>query len=382
MALFLAGGVLGAALSLILADWHARQTWVALWITTSLAVAAVVLSAFAGIAGKGRDQMRERNGIAYIVREPAGNWQRDDPEGFTSELRQRFVDVIEVPGPRHLGSGWDWPLDEGARQWDERLDELVRSFRTLYLTRKSPGTTNAMFIYASWPVAVGLGARLTAADRSLSLAVGQRPSDARAGNVRPDLWVHLPQSFTDAAPQPDMLASPGSGLFTHPALLTVSGGSRRAEQASRKVAVLLLRIRGNPWGPIPQAGKEPAEAPAVLRVHDYARTGLTGDSEVVVHELRCIPPAGETVFAWEDFPALAVMGADWIERKAAELDEHVLLLGANMPNEIALGLGICAGQLRRAGWPEHLWPLMHQPETGSFVIPRLDLGAISLPGRG
>jgi hypothetical protein len=134
--------------------------------------------------------------------------------------------------------------------------------------------------------------------------------------------------------------------------------------------------------PVPDVAKEPAEVREALRVHDYARTGLTGTSEIAVHELRCIPPAGETVFAWEDFPALAVTCTDWIERKAAELDGHVLLLGANMPNEVALGLGICAGQLKREHWPQHLWPLMYQAETNSFVIPRLDLGVASLPGRG
>jgi hypothetical protein len=96
---------------------------------------------------------------------------------------------------------------------------------------------------------------------------------------------------------------------------------------------------------------------------------------VLLHELRCLPPPGEQRFPWPDIPALAIAAADWIERKAAsaELAGHTLLLGAVMPQETGLGLGICAGQASRTHWPEHLWPLLYQ-RGEPYVVPRLDLG--------
>jgi hypothetical protein len=69
--------------------------------------------------------MLKRNGIAYMVREPGRNWQDDSPDRFLGEVRRRFVRVIEVPGPGRLGSAWDWPLDEGARYWDQKADEAT-----------------------------------------------------------------------------------------------------------------------------------------------------------------------------------------------------------------------------------------------------------------
>jgi hypothetical protein len=201
----LAGAALGTVSTLLTGDWHAGQTWTVLWVTIALAAGGVILFTALAIVRKGRDGMLQRNGIAYIVREQARGWQHDQPDQFMDEARRRFVNVIEVAGPAQLGSSWDWPLDDGARQWDEKLDELARSFRSLYLANKAAATTSTIFIYSYWALAVALGARLTAADRALELAVGQRPSDARAGKVSPDLWSHTPQSFTDPLLVPAVL---------------------------------------------------------------------------------------------------------------------------------------------------------------------------------
>jgi hypothetical protein len=343
---------------------------------------AVVVYAVSEIARQGRDRMRKQNGIAYIVRERARAWQRDESDEFTGGLERRFERVIEVPGPGQLGPGWDWPLDEDARHWDEKAEELARSFRTLYLASESPGTATAIFAYAWWSVAVALCARLTAADRSLELAVGQRPSNARSGKVDPDLWVHVPQSFTYPAPGPDVLASPGSGEFTYPARLTATGGRGETVHAGNDVSILLVRVGTREWGPVPAVGEDRREVRGPVRVLDRAGVGLSRTSEVQLHELRCLPPPGEKQIAWEAFPALAMACADWIVNKAAELAGHTLLLGAIMPPEIALGLGICAGQVKRVRWPAHLWPLMYQGQADPFVMPYLDLGTARLPGRG
>jgi hypothetical protein len=60
--------------------------------------------------------------------------------------------------------------------------------------------------------------------------------------------------------------------------------------------------------------------------------------------------------SWDDFAALVIVCADWIERKVAELAGHTLLLGTAVPAEVALGIGIRAGRANRAGWPAHLCP--------------------------
>ncbi len=370
-----AGAALGALGSLLAAPW----TWSLGGFTIGLAGASAIGFGGSEIARHGRDQMLERNGIAYIIRERARGWQRDEPAEFVDQARRRFVRVIEVPGPGQLGSSWDWPLDEDARQWDDRLGELARSFRTLYLATSTPGTPAALFIYAWWAVAVALGARLTAADRGLALAVGQRPSNARAGKIDPDLWVHPPQLFTDASGA-GALSYPGSEELTHRVELAIAGRRTGAVRPDVRVSVLLLRFGRQGWDPLSAVGEETGDASVPLRVHDRARLGLSGTSHVLLHELRCLPPPGEQTFAWEDFPALAITAADWIERKAAVLAGHTLLLGAVMPQETALGLGICAGQVKRTRWPEHLWPLLYQ-KAEPYVIPRLDLGTARLEGR-
>lgn len=361
----LAGAALGTVSTLPSGGSHAGQTWIVLWVTIAL---TVILFTALAIVRKGRDGMLRQNGIAYFVRERARGWQDDQPGGFMDEARRRFVSVIEVAGPAQLGESWEWPIDDGARQWDGKLDELARSFRSLYLANKATAATSTVFIYSYWAVAVALGARLTAADRALELAVGQRPSDARAGKVSPDLWAHTPQSFTDPRLVPAVLDRPGSGEFTSSLRLTVTGRRGAKARQATEISLLLLRFGRQDWTP-PE------------HVINRADLGLTGTLDVQLHELRCVPPPGETRFAWEDYPALAIAAADWIERKAAELTGHTLLLGAIMPQEVGLGLGICVGQVKRTRWPRHLWPLIYQNKTDPYVVPHLDLGTARMPGR-
>ena len=113
-----------------------------------------------------------------------------------------------------------------------------------------------------------------------------------------------------------------------------------------------------------------------LDVRDAAGACASGKSEVVLHELRYDLPVGTV--PWPEYPALVTACADWIVRKAASLSGHTLLLGMNAPPEVALGLGIRAGQVNRSGWPSDLWPLQHA--ANGFVVPRLNLGTAALNG--
>ena len=148
------------------------------------------------------------------------------------------------------------------------------------------------------------------------------------------------------------------------------------------MSVLLLRLGYQRWGPLPGPGSEPAH-PLHLEVSDAAGVTPRRASRVTIHELRCLPPHGDQ-FPWHAIPSLVTASTDWIERKSAKLAGHTLLLGAIMPPETALGLGITAGQPQHTRWPQNMWPLVYQTATDSLVVPYLNLGRAVLrsPGEG
>ena len=77
-----------------------------------------------------------------------------------------------------------------------------------------------------------------------------------------------------------------------------------------------------------------------------------------------------------EFPATAEAIAGWVVSQAAKHRDHVLLLAARMPQEIAVGLGIQLGQ-RQPDWPQRLYPVHFV--GGELVVPDLDLGRHSVP---
>jgi len=95
-----------------------------------------------------------------------------------------------------------------------------------------------------------------------------------------------------------------------------------------------------------------------------------------VAEWRWIGADGAAEIAWEDFPATAEAIATWIVGQAEDHPDHVLLLAARMPQEIAVGLGIQLGQ-RQSTWPERLYPVHFT--GGKLFVPKLDLGRHSVP---
>lgn len=377
IAALFAGGALGIVPALATGDWKSGPAWIQLWLCIGLSVIAAAALGFSETARRGRDRMLRQNGTAYIIQEQARFWTDDKAEHFRAGIRRQFARVVQVPGPVETSHGWDWPLDAGARHWDGKVGELVRAFRVLNIdqTRSGTATPNGVFMWAWWAVAMAFGMRVTAADRSLVLDVWQRPGNARMGEVTPRIWAQRPHRFGSAA-------APASSLelteHIWPVQLTFSRrGRTRTADAKDTVSVLLIRLSSQAWGPLPEVAEPSPQGRRDLHLHVAAGITPARTQEADIHELRCVPPASE--FPWQDFPALAAGAAAWIERKASELTGHTLLLGSLMPQEAGLGLGILAGQeARRAGWPEHLWPIVFEPGRRELVVPHLDLGSVAV----
>lgn len=349
------------------------------WLIAVASGLALVVYAASETARRGRDRMLTRNGIAYIVTERARDWADDEPDDFYGQVARRFARVVQVPGPRLVDrEPWDWPLDQGAREWDAKASGLVRSFRVLNLAGKNPGTPPGIFVTAWWPVAMAFGQRVTAADRALELRVWQRPSrGGRAGKIEPRIWSQRPHTFQGLAGP----VSAGLALreLLWEAVVAVTRPDGAASVASGEpVSLLLVRFSRAPWGPLPVAGSKPPDAGAPrLLLHDAVGV-VPAKNPVCVHELRCTPPGTQPAFGWGDYPFLAAEALAWIQRKATELDGHVLLLATVVPNEVALGIGIMAGRDSALAWPRHLWPAMYRKPAGTFVVPSLDLGTAAV----
>lgn len=385
---------LGNVPSLVTGDWKSAMTWVSLGLSAGATVIAAIAFGFAETARRGRDRMIAQNGTAYIIQEQARFWDDDNASRFRQGIRRQFTRVIQVPGPVEASRGWDWSLDSDAWQWDAKADELVRAFRVLSIDAARDGTVNpdGVFLWAYWPVVAAFGMRVTAADRGVALDVWQRPSRARAGEVDPEIWSQRPLRF---GPAPAPVA--GALRFTEhqwPASLELSrialkSGATRRSTNGRKISILVLRFSASAWGPLPPVTEAMPLDPVALRLSFAANALPPGSSPGEIHELRCVPPGGPSgaQFPWQQFPALAAEASAWIERKAKELDGHILLLGTLLPQEVSLGLGILAGQEpRRASWPDYIWPVVRNPRDGGLVVPNLNLGKAALelarPGTG
>jgi hypothetical protein len=380
VATLLAGGALGVVPSLVTGDWQSLLTWVLLWTCIGLTVIAAACLTFSEWMRHGRNRVRRENGTAYLVFESARFWTPQDVTRFWQGIRRHFARVVQVPGPRELARGWDWSLDsEAARDWDGKVNELVRAFQVLNRdeSRNGAATANSVFIWAWWAVATAFGMRVAAADRGLDLNVWQRPSRAREVDVYPEIWSQRPLRFATTVPGVSLPHELNEHVWQ--AKLTVSRwGRARPGANSAPVSVLLVRFNSNEWGPIPKiAASSPGNRLLSLKLHDAAGVVPAGGSQTEVHELRCIPPAQG--FAWNVYPALAAEAAAWIEKKSEQLAGHTLLLGTLMPQEISLALGILAGQPeRRSRWPVHVWPIIAEPVNYDLVIPHMDLGSASV----
>jgi hypothetical protein len=373
----LLGGALGGVYSLATADWHTTGAWVQLWLTIGLTVVAAAVATACLIVMRGRDRMKARNGTAYLLKEEARGWDKDDASRFLAETQRQFARVITVPGPAALDRGWDWTLDDAAR-WDSRVDSLAVAFRALHADDDT-ASPSGLFMWAWWSVAMAFGLRVTAAERGLSLDVWQRPSFGRTSQQVPVPWTSRPHAFGSASDAGGLSAQPVEVEW--PVRLTVTPGGSPASIESRDVAVLLIRIGHQVWGGIPDASVTPSPEEGKhydLHVRDASGACVDGKSDVMLHEFRYDVPGVPSV-PWSEFPALVAACADWLTRQAASLAGRTLLLGAVVPPEVALGLGIRAGRGSRGGWPSHLWPLMYS-QADCFVAPRLNLGTAPVDG--
>lgn len=82
-----------------------------------------------------------------------------------------------------------WPLGSGAESWDERVNELVTAMRIM---RKddSSGSLKSIVVWARWPVAMAMVARMLAAERGARTAhqatcVGRSDARGEPGGLSP-----------------------------------------------------------------------------------------------------------------------------------------------------------------------------------------------------
>lgn len=177
------------------AGWNAAwRTW-----TLRLTIGFGILGAGAlGAAARRwhlRGKLLDDRGTAYVIEEHAITWRHEEKASVLAAIAAGFAAVLRVPGPGELGDSWRWQADaDGAPAWDERIDQLVRSFWAVHYNDDQV-TRNAVFTWAPWPVAIAFGARATAQRRGLVLHVRQRPSGTRQ-DLRLNDRARLPSGRT------------------------------------------------------------------------------------------------------------------------------------------------------------------------------------------
>jgi hypothetical protein len=375
----LAGAALGVVPSLLEHGWR-RWSGTALILLGGL---AVLLGVVGVMLWRRRNRLLDERGTAYVIDEVADVWTYEEKRSFLTSTHGQFASVLRVPGPADFGDTWSWPLGAGAEEWDGRVNDLVRSFWATHYNDDHV-TANAVFAWAAWPLAVAFAARAVALRRGLVLQVRQRPSFGRMG-VRDRVdWSQPAWSFEQPSTGRASTGLVPREEISWTAQLQVTPRRSPAPPPSGtlspSVRLLLVRMTDGPWGPLSLATSRSAS----LRVpmDDAADTGLSGAVDTTITEWRCLPPAGAH-HPWDSFPTLAQAAADWLCSMAGSYPDDILLLGTLVPQEVALGLGICAARLNTL-WPKHLWPLswVQTAGGGKFVVPSVDLGSAPLVPKG
>jgi hypothetical protein len=373
------------------------QAWTA-WLTVAFLAAGAVIVGVAARRWFVRQRMLDERGTAYVIEEQAIHWRHEEKRSVLAAIASGFPSVLRVPGPGELGDDWRWQADaDGAPQWDMRTDQLVRSFWSVYYNDNHV-TRNAVFVWAPWPVAMAFAARATARRRhGLVLHVRQRPSGGAAGprqELRLDDAAHdflrrkAPVPLDEVAPEHVLTRTCAQADVTIEVLTTgmelphTHGrrrsdrnrlGSKGAARASGHVAgllLLLVRFVAEDIGAIPVDLQEAAEIKFEVAQSLAASVLSSGSYRVPVVEWRLTASDGSHA-PWQAFPVIAENIASWVEEQAAAHPDHVILLAARMPQEIALGVGIQLGQ-RSVRWPSWLFPVHYT--GGRLVVPDLDLG--------
>lgn len=337
-------------------------------------VLPAVTWAEAGVAGESADtgEVAARAGDCLVS--PAGQaitWRHEEKESVLADVGDGFAAVLRVPGPAELGSNWRWEADaRAAPQWDARVDELVSSFWAVHYD-DSQITRDAVFVWAPWPVAVAVGARVTARRRGLVLHVRQLPSLA-------DMAVHheLVTVSATVTMTIEPLGAPAASQRGRP-------GVRGTGEAG---LLLIVRVTHGPVGPIPVDLANAGPFTVHVSPSLAGRVTPVGTQAVQAAEWRLAPRTAGTArvpdLPWQAFPAAAQAIADWVAEQAAAHPGRVVLLAARFPQELAVGVGVQLGQRswdRAPGrqWPRQVYPVFYGGD--SLVVPDLRLGAESVP---
>jgi hypothetical protein len=158
-------------------------------------------------------------------------------------------------------------------------------------------------------------------------------------------------------------------------------GSHGTRGGPFRIVLLAVRLLPEPIGQIPwdldKAGEIPISVPPELAAQ-VLPPGRHEDVEY--HEWRLTAQSGSAAgeVPWTGFPAVAGDVARWVcEQVGGDLD-GVVLLASRMPQELAVGLGVHAGQLGRK-WPARVYPVFYDEASHGLVVPDLRLGAEALP---
>jgi hypothetical protein len=371
------------------------QFWTA-WLMAGFGLVGVALLGLAAWRWRERGVILEARGTAYVIEEQAITWRHEEKASVLAVIGEEFAGVLRVPGPEALGENWRWQADAaGARQWDARADELVRSFWSVHFNDDQV-TRNAVFTWAPWPVAMAFGARATARRRGLVLHVRQRPSYGAGGPRQhlcvtdgahdflrdeefPLLQVSIPQhtvarmneqlTLTVQALGSQNVAEGGAGA-------DVSSGLAALDDESG-LLLLVVRLIDGPVGPIPaDLSKAPEVALGVSG--DLAASVIPVGKHIVPTAEWRLTSAGRPApqVPWKAFPAVAEAVADWVVEQAAAYPGRTVLLATRIPQELAVGLGIQLGQRTRT-WPRQVFPVYFA--AGQLMVPNLRLGAESVP---
>lgn len=380
--------------------------WAGTWRSWSWWTSVFCLLAGGVLLGIGTWRWRRRGtilgarGTAYVLDEVAAPWQHEEKESALADIRAGFARTLLVPGPDALGDVWQWRADAAsAPLWDENVDTLVRSFWAVHYNDDQI-TRNALFTWAPWPVAVAFGARATARRRGLVLNVRQRPSYGAAGPRHKLDLTDPPHDFLRTtrhgplertAPDHRVTCLDGELTLTFkplinekdhhlgsPAPRPAGRQNRSGRPGSARVLFLLVRTLLGEIGAIPL---DLTEVPSVVchaTSHLIESVLPAGTIRVPVAEWRlesAIDPVPQ--LPWEAFPAAAEQIADWVVAQAAARADHVVLLAARIPQELAVGLGVQLGQRTRE-WPRRVYPVYYQHSI--LLVPELRLGAESIVG--
>lgn len=361
-----AGAVLGVVPDLVAGNTSQEEFQLKAWAGGWLAVGGLVALLLGWLFWRKRDVLLAQRGTVYVVDSPAEDWTPESKEVFLKGAVNEFASVLHVPGPTGLTT-WRWPTDERAVHWSDAVDELVLSYRSVFVNDDS-ATPNSVVCWSWFAVAIAWTSRLKAAERNLRLSVRQRPSPGgRQAEIDTPPWSQGVHSFARL----EAYQATGEILGPRPLHLTVAGGTP-ATSSTEVGRVLLVRMTGGPWDVV-ECDHSP-EAVS-LSVVDHSGASLQAGDNCDLLEWRNVVPKGQA-HQWRDFPALVSEICDWIADNASKTG--ATLIGMQVPQEVSMGIGINVASRDLAEWPATLWPLIKPRRADRLIVPGLDLGYQSL----